>query len=170
MKVAGSALVCAVAFSAADAQANKTGSRAPEINLPTLNGGRVKLSKLRGHPVIVSFWGTWCAPCRQEFPMLSSAQSRYADAGLLILAVNGRDQELSTSDVQRFVEALSVSFTVALDKRGSARRAYRISGQPATVFIDATGVIRGSHTGLISAAELDSGIALITPKRLARRI
>ena len=97
--------------------------------------------------------------------MLSSAQSRHSDAGLLVLAVNGRDQELSTRDVQRFVEGLSVSFTVALDKRGSARRAFRISGQPATVFIDAAGVIRGAHTGLISAAELDSGIALILPKQ-----
>jgi hypothetical protein len=50
-----------------------------------------------------------------------------------------------------------------MDKRGSVRRAYRIIGQPTTVFIDPNGIVRMSHTGLINRAELDSGIALILP-------
>ena len=159
---AGIALIC-VAASAARAQPVKDGKRPPEIDLPTLAGGRVKLSKLRGQAVVVSFWGTWCPPCRREFPELVQLHLKHSQSGLYVLAVNGRDQERSIKDVQRFVDFFSVPFTVALDKRGSVRRAYRIEGQPTTVFIDTSGVVRRVHTGLITRDELDKGIALILP-------
>ena len=155
-------LLIATASSRLTAQP-RVGKSAPEINLPTLNSGRVTLSKMRGHPVVISFWGTWCAPCRAEFPLLVKAQLTNKDDGLYVVAVNGRDQERSTADVQRFVEAFAVPFTIALDKRGSARRTYRMEAQPMTVFIDAGGIVRLIHSGLISAEELDKGIALILP-------
>jgi len=153
----------AVGANTLEAQPAKIGKRAPEIDLPTLTGGRVELSKMRGHPVVVSFWGTWCPPCRDEFPELIRMQAKHADAGLYVIGVNGRDQERSTRDVQRFVELFPVSFTIALDKRGSVRRAYRIEAQPTTVFIDSSGFVRKVHTGRISPDELEQGIALILP-------
>jgi len=146
-----------------DAQTEKIGKRAPEIDLPTLTGGRVELSKMRGHPVVVSFWGTWCPPCRDEFPELIRMQAKHSAAGLYIIGVNGRDQERSTRDVQRFVELFPVAFPIALDKRGLVRRKYKIEGQPTTVFIDSSGVVRKVHTGRISPEELEQGIALIVP-------
>lgn len=154
-----------LAISAADvnAQAATPGRRAPDINLPTLSGGRFHLSKLRGNAVVVSFWGTWCPPCRKEFPELVRVQAEHAQAGLRVVAVNGRDQEESTDDVERFVSAFAVTFPIALDKRGSVRRAYRIVGQPTTVFIDSSGVVRKVHVGLIERDELDKGIAMILP-------
>jgi thiol-disulfide isomerase/thioredoxin len=87
-----------------DATAQKLGrgTAAPEIDLPTLAGGRVKLSELRGKPVVVTFWGTWCPPCRNEFPELVALQKKYRESGLVVLAVNQRDQELSTKAVQDF--------------------------------------------------------------------
>lgn len=157
----GLSLLCLTAT--ADAQPVKIGKRPPEIDLPTLKGERVKLSKLHGRPVVVSFWGTWCPPCRTEFPELIRLHEKHSQAGLYVLAVNGRDQEKTTKDVQRFVDFFAVPFTVALDKRGSVRRAYRIEGQPTTVFIDSSGVVRGVHTGLINREELERGIALILP-------
>ena len=160
----GAALLSVIAFSAADSQTIRTGSRAPEINLAKIDGGRVELSKLRGRPGVVSFWGSWCPPCREEFPELVRAHNAHADAGLFVLAVNGRDQEHSEKDVRRFLDAFPVPFAVVLDKRGSARRAYKIVGQPTTVFIDSSGVVRAVHTGLISKDELDRGIALILPR------
>ncbi|HUQ20796.1 MAG TPA: TlpA disulfide reductase family protein [Gemmatimonadaceae bacterium] len=138
--------------------------RAPPIDLPALNGGRVDLSKFRGHPVVISFWTTWCPPCRVEFPELIRIHSAYASDGLYVVAVNGRDQEYSTKEVQRFVDHFIVPFPIALDTRGSVRRAYRIEGQPSTVFIDAAGIIRSIHTGRITPAELEAGIALIIPR------
>ena len=157
----GGLTLVSVAVPSADAQPVREGRRPPEIDLPTLAGGRVKLSKLRGQAVIVSFWGTWCPPCRAEFPELVKLHVKHGPSGLYVLAVNGRDQERSTKDVQAFVDFFSVPFTVALDKRGSVRRAYRIEGQPTTVFIDSTGVVRRVHVGLISRDELDQGLALI---------
>ncbi|MEO7359935.1 MAG: TlpA disulfide reductase family protein [Gemmatimonadaceae bacterium] len=145
----------------AEAQPPKAGHRAPEIDLPTLNGGRFQLSKLRGHAVILSFWGTWCPPCRNEFPLLEAIHDQHFDAGLYVIGVNGRDQEESTRDVSRFVDAFAISFPIVLDNRGSVRRAYRIEGQPTTVFIDQKGVVRRVHVGLITRKELDEGVALI---------
>lgn len=157
------ALLVAVAAPDVHTQDTRSGKRAPAIDLPTLGGGRFDLSKQRGNPVIVSFWGTWCPPCRKEFPELVRVQAEHGPAGLRVVAVNGRDQERSIQDVEQFVKAFPVSFPVALDKRGIVRRAYRIEGQPATVFIDSSGIIRKVHIGLIDRADLDKGIALILP-------
>jgi cytochrome c biogenesis protein CcmG, thiol:disulfide interchange protein DsbE len=152
-----------LAASAASAQAVRPGAPAPEIDLPALAGGRVQLSTLRGHPVVVSFWSTWCPPCRTEFPELVRAQRTHGPAGLYVLGVNGRDQELRTKDVQKFVAEFSVPFPIALDQRGRARRAYQIFGLPTTLFIDSGGVVRRIHRGPISGPELDRGIAEILP-------
>jgi len=150
-----------VAASAASAQPVRQGAPAPEIDLPLLSGGRVQLSKLRGRPVVVSFWGTWCPPCRAEFPELVRAHQAHGPAGLYVLGVNGRDQELSTRDVKRFVDEFSVPFPVALDQRGRSRRAYLIQGLPTTVFVDSAGVVQLIHRGPINREELDRGIATI---------
>ena len=90
------------------AQPVKTGGRAPDIDLATLGGSRIRLSALRGHPVVVSFWATWCSPCRAEFPGLVRLHQQYDSIGLRVLGVNGRDQELSTKAVQKFVDDLAV--------------------------------------------------------------
>lgn len=150
---------------AAGAQSIKERTPAPEIDLPTLQGGRVRLSALRGHPVVVTFWGTWCPPCREEFPELVAAHRKYRDAGLEVLAVNQRDQELSTRDVQAFVSEYAVEFTVALDPRGKSRRSFRLIALPTTVFIDTAGIIQQVHSGPINRAELTRGLATILPSK-----
>ncbi len=154
-------LTLLLATAASGVESQQPGKRAPEIDLMTLEGDRFKLSRLRGNAVVISFWGTWCPPCRKEFPELVRVQAEHGKSGLRIVAVNGRDQERSIEDVERFVRAFPVSFPIALDKRGIARRAYRIAGQPTTVFIDSSGVVRKVHVGLIDPKELDEGIALI---------
>ena len=157
-------LALALGPGVARGQSVRAGMPAPEIDLPALNGGRVQLSKLRGHPVVVSFWGTWCPPCRTEFPELVRLHASYATSGLLMLGVNGRDQELSNKAVQQFVDEFAVPFPIALDQRGRARRAFRLVGLPTTVFIDTAGVMQGIHMGPISREELDRGIAGILPR------
>ena len=136
---------------------------APEIDLPTLTGGRVQLSKLRGRPVVVTFWNTWCLPCLTEFPELVRAHREHGPAGLYILGVNERDQEVSTKRVQKFVDDLAVPFEVALDKRGRSRQTYLIRGMPTTVFVNSAGVVQLIHRGPLSREELDRGIATILP-------
>lgn len=158
-------IALALAASTAGAQSVKIGAPAPEIDLPSLSGGRVQLSKLRGHPVVVSFWGTWCPPCRLEFPELVRVYQTHGPAGLVVLGVNGRDQEYSTKDVRKFVKEFSVPFEIALDEHGDARKTFLILGQPTTFLIDSAGVVQAMHRGPLSRAELDSGIAMILPRR-----
>jgi len=160
----------ALIASAAGAQPVKPGVRAPNINLPALTGSRVKLSELRGHPVIVSFWATWCSPCRAEFPELVKLQQQYDSVGLRVLGVNGLDQERKTEEaskkaVQQFIDDVAVSFPIALDTRGQTRRAFRIVYLPTTVFIDSAGIIQQVHVGAISREELERGVATILQSR-----
>lgn len=148
---------------AAGGQEIAKGKSAPEIDLPLLQGGRIKLSSLRGHPVVVTFWGTWCPPCRAEFPELVAAHQKYRERGLEVLAVNQRDQELNTKNVRAFVREYSLEFTVVLDARGKARRSFRLIALPTTVFIDAAGIIQHVHSGGINPKELAAGLATILP-------
>jgi thiol-disulfide isomerase/thioredoxin len=155
----------ALMASVAGAQPVKTGARAPEIDLPTLGGSRVQVSKLRGHPVVVSFWATWCSPCRAEFPELVRLHQQYDSVGLRVLGVNRPDQELSTKAVQRFVDDFAVSFPIALDTRGKSSRAFHITLLPAMIFFDSAGIIRHIHVGGISGEDLNRGVATILSSR-----
>jgi cytochrome c biogenesis protein CcmG, thiol:disulfide interchange protein DsbE len=160
-------LALAIGASAADAQSLKVGARAPEIDLPAIAGGRVKLSTLRGHPVVVTFWQTWCPSCRTEFPELISAYRAHVAAGLEVIAINDPSQEHSSGDgtkhVRQFVDEFSVPFAVTLDKRGRARDAYGILTLPTTLFVDSAGVVQAINRGPTSREELERGIASILP-------
>jgi len=161
----GLVAVLTLIASVAGAQTVTRGARAPDIDLPTLTGGRVKLSTLRGHPVVVSFWGSWCPPCREEFPELVRLQQQYDSAGLRVLGVNGFDQEYGTKAVQRFVDEFSVSFPIALDTRGQSRRAFYIAFLPTTFFIDTAGIIQHIRIGGMKREDLERGVATIFPLR-----
>jgi len=160
-------IALALAASAAGAQSAKPGARAPEIDLPTLSGDKVKLSSLRGRPVVVTFWQTWCPSCRTEFPDLIELEAAHRQHRLFVFTVNDPGQEHSRGDgtkhVQAYVAELKIPFPVALDKRGRARDAFSILGLPTTVFVDTAGVIRVFHRGPISREELERGLATILP-------
>lgn len=155
-------LSLAVALTTAKAEAQvRVGTVAPEIELRTLTDATFKLSALKGRPVVVTFWGTWCPPCREEFPELAEVYRKHHAGGLEVIGVNQRDQELSTTAVQKFVDEFSAPFTIVLDQRGRSRRAYRLIGLPTTVFIDTAGVITRVVSGPISRESLSLGLATI---------
>ena len=158
--VAKVSLVLMLAASSAGAQL-PVGTAAPEVDLRALGGARFQLSALRGHPVVLTFWGTWCPPCRDELPELAALHRTHHAAGLEIVAINQGDQERRTSDVQRFVDELSLPFTVLIDPRGRSRRAYRLFGLPTTVFVDTGGVIRRVVSGPLAPEQLGLGLEAI---------
>ncbi|MEO8227365.1 MAG: TlpA disulfide reductase family protein [Gemmatimonadota bacterium] len=150
-----------MAGSSAIAQGARPGSRAPAIDLPALDGGRIRLADYRGQPVVVTFWASWCPSCRVEFPALVDAYRRYSAQGLRIFAVNERDQEMREGDIRGFLAEVPVPFPVLIDRWGRSRRQYRLTGLPTTVFIDTAGVIRKVLWGAQPPGELDRAIALI---------
>ena len=140
----------------------KIDNPAPALALAQLDGGTLDLVALRGRPVVVNFWATWCRPCRDEMPLLAARWRAHQSVGLEVLAVNSTDQERG-KDVRRFVERLALPFPILLDKRGQMRERYALTTLPTTVFVDSAGVVRAVHSGALSPEQLDQALALILP-------
>lgn len=116
---------------------------APALVVRTAHGD-VSLESLKGKVVVLDFWASWCAPCHQSFPWLDALQKRYADQGLVVLAVDvDKDSDLA----DRFVARHPVSFTIGYDPAGRAASAMKVSGMPSTFVIDRTGAVRMRHVG-----------------------
>lgn len=126
-------------------QAPMTGFLAPDFTLTALEGGDVQLSTLRGKPVILNFWATWCPPCRAEMPELEALWQRYQDDGLLLIGV---DQGENAATVERFARGVvGTTFPLLLDTNQAVGRAYGVRALPTTVFIDAEGRIQDVRIG-----------------------
>ena len=120
--------------------APQAGFLAPDFTLTTLDGQSVQLSELRGQPVVVNFWASWCPPCRAEMPALQRIHDEYSKQGLVILAVNATAQD-NLADIQSFLNEYNLTVPVPLDP-GDASRAYQIRSLPSTFFIGRDGIIR----------------------------
>ncbi|HEY8489577.1 MAG TPA: TlpA disulfide reductase family protein [Dehalococcoidia bacterium] len=131
---------------------------APDFQLRTLDGGTVRLSDLRGRPVVINFWATWCPPCREEMPLLVDAHQAHQDQGLVILAVNVRESE---GQARAFAEEFGLDFPVAMDVRGEVADRYRTYQFPESYFIDREGVIRSKAIGGMSAGDLAQRLTTI---------
>lgn len=138
----------------------RVGSLAPDFTLPTLDGGSVTLSQLRGHPVIINFWASWCVPCRSEAPELQRVHERYRAQGLILLGVNAANTD-TRAEAAAFVKEFGLSYAIPMDEQGEVTTAYRVPGLPATFFVDAKGVIRQLILGQLSRTDLERGIEMI---------
>jgi cytochrome c biogenesis protein CcmG/thiol:disulfide interchange protein DsbE len=117
------------------------GFKAPDFKLNTLQGGSVQLSDLRGKPVLVSLWASWCPPCKAEMPAFEKVYRQYADQGLTILAVNASNQD-SQAEAQAFVQANDLTFPILLDTQGRVSQLYDLRSLPTSFFIGRDGVIQ----------------------------
>lgn len=124
----------------------KVGELAPEINLKSMTGDQIVLSKLEGRPVLVNFWATWCGPCREEFPALVRKYKQYQSQGFVIIGVNYQDDN-SDEGVQTFMRNTLVNFPIVRDVGERVGRMYRINGLPTSIFIDRKGIIRDIVVG-----------------------
>ena len=123
------------------------GRLAPDFELETLDGGRFRLSDWAGHPVVLNFWASWCAPCRREMPVLIRLQEQYREAGLIVVGVNIEEARSPAGD---FAAEFGTNFALPMDFDGAVTRRYGIGGTlgpPHTMFLDADGVIRTIFRG-----------------------
>ena len=137
------ALALATASPALHAAA-EPGRAAPAFELPLQAGGSIKLESLRGKVVYLDFWASWCGPCRQSFPWMGEMHRKYADQGLVVLAVN---VDARASDAQAFLKAVPAPFPVAMDPSGKTPRDYAIKAMPTSVLIGRDGQVRAVHGG-----------------------
>lgn len=117
------------------------GFLAPDFTLETLDGETITLSELRGQPILVNLWASWCPPCRQEMPAMQRMYEEFSAQGFTILAVNTTFQD-NLTDTQAFVSEFGLTFPILLDRDGQVSDRYNLRALPSSFFIDRDGVIQ----------------------------
>jgi thiol-disulfide isomerase/thioredoxin len=131
LRIVASVVFAVVAGTASSAIAPST--PAPDFSLHAMSGPNMRLQDQRGRVVMVNFWATWCAPCRQEMPQLNRLYQKYRSSGFVLLGVNVDD--------------------VLLDADKRVSKLYDLNTMPSTVIIDRDGKVRYVHRGYLAGYE-----------------
>ena len=140
------------------AQTYPPGTPAPALRLPGLDGRQVDLSALRGRPVVVNFWATWCDPCVREFPLLGQAAATHRPDRLAVVGVLSGD---TPAAARPFVRRHGATWPIALDPNTTTATAWGAIGLPHTWFIRADGTLASHQLGELTQASLDRQLAEI---------
>jgi peroxiredoxin len=117
---------------------------APDFTLRSLEGQNLRLQEQRGKVVLLNFWATWCAPCREEMPHLNRLYEKYRASGFNLLGVNVDEDTRNTGGV---ASKLGLKFPILLDGDKQVSKLYNLSSMPSTVLIDRDGRQRYLHKG-----------------------
>ena len=135
------------------------GKPAPALTGTTLDGAPFDLASLRGSPVLVNFWASWCVPCRDEFPVLAAAEKRHAAEGLKVVGVLFKDD---AAPARTFVADQKADWPTVTDPAGTIAQPWAVLAPPQTYFIGRDGIVRDVQIGQVrDAAELDTILAAI---------
>jgi cytochrome c biogenesis protein CcmG, thiol:disulfide interchange protein DsbE len=138
---------------AAGASSVAPGRPAPDIAVQTFDGATVTVASLRGRPLVLNFWASWCAPCRTEAPVLAAASRSNPGVAFLGAAI-----EDSAGPARSFEAEFKVPYPDGIDSQAGYLR-YGVTGPPETYFIDAQGKIRARYAGPMDGATLDRYLA-----------
>jgi cytochrome c biogenesis protein CcmG/thiol:disulfide interchange protein DsbE len=137
---------------------------APDFTLKTVDGQDMTLSKLKGKVVLLDFWATWCAPCREAIPHLINLQKTYQEKGFEVIGMNMDRGNAET--VRRFVKSMDIPYPITLTSEEVSRN-YGVAGLPTTILIDKAGKIRQKFLGFTSeiSKQLTSTIVELTEEK-----
>ena len=128
----------------------QVGAPAPAYAATRLEGGPASLAELRGRPVLMNVWATWCHPCREEMPALEQIHRTYAPRGLQVLGVS-IDQGGQERAIRAFLAEFGVTYAQWLDPEGEVQSIYSTIGVPNTFLIAADGTLLWKHVGPLTA-------------------
>lgn len=131
----------------------------PRLALDCLSGsGTVAISRLHGKPEVINIWASWCAPCREEMPMLQREHDRLGDR-VQFLGVDVKD---SRSAARSFLARHGITYAQAFDADGDLPLRLRLQGVPNTLFVDASGTVVDRVIGQLDDRSLAEGISRLT--------
>ena len=146
---------------APDQQTQPQRQRPPDFTVYDGEGNQVKLSDMRGKPVIVNFWASWCGPCKREMPDFNAAYEKYGD-DIYFMMVNMTDGQRETQEsASTYVSSNGYTFPVYYDLDKSAATKYQVVTVPATYLYDADGYLVTYGIGILNADTLEEGIQLL---------
>ncbi len=134
----------------------RVGEPAPAFVLADLDGNSVSLADLRGRPVVVNFWASWCGYCIKEFPLLASAAATHQGDQLAVVGIVFRD---GSEAAREFMNRMGATWPAAMDTNAEVAARFGIIWPPDTFFIDRKGVVVSRQIGQLSAADLERGLA-----------
>jgi cytochrome c biogenesis protein CcmG/thiol:disulfide interchange protein DsbE len=132
----------------------KVGAEAPAYAAETLDGERAALAQMRGRPVLLNVWATWCKPCQQEVPALEQLHRTYAPRGLQVIGVS-IDQGDQEQGIREFLQEFGASYPIWLDPDGEITSAYSTMGVPNTFLIGPDGRVLWKHVGPVTADDAE---------------
>ena len=138
------------------------GKPAPDFTLAILSTHAeppIHLANLRGKPVVINFWASWCSPCADEAPLLQAAWQHAGTKGVIFIGIDYQDTQ---SDGLSFLQKQGITYPSAIDANGATAINYGVTGTPETFFIDRRGVVVATVRSQITAQQLQTDVALLT--------
>lgn len=130
----------------------------PEVTVTAIDGRELALSDLRGRPVLINFWATWCPPCREEMPALERIEKRWKERGAAVVVVNFEEDG---DTIRQYLAANGLALAVYQDEQGIVAEQLDITYLPTTLLVDAGGVIRSRTEGPLSAGQMEAGLRFL---------
>lgn len=137
-------------------QRGELGSQLGRALRPALADGRIDLQELRGQRVMLNFWASWCAPCREEAPLLEKSWLRAREQGVVFLGLNMQDIR---GDARAFMRRYRNTYLNVRDPSNKVARQWGLTGIPETFFITPRGRVVGHVIGVISEEQMLAGVA-----------
>ena len=133
-----------------------TGRPAPSFELPTLAGSALSSESLRGRPMVINFWASWCLECKTEHPVLMDGQRRYgSDVAFIGVLYQDRPEDARAY----LTEMGDAGYPNLIDADGRLALDFGVSGVPETFFIDAQGIVRYKHWGALTTEVLNARLS-----------